>query len=75
MNPTRTSVWQDRSFQERAPHWGDFYIVSSQLVEEVADVLATPAVNTSTSPGPGRLLWPRSRPITPKMADRLTLIV
>jgi multiple sugar transport system substrate-binding protein len=45
MNPTRKSVWEDTSFQERASSWGDFATVARHLVDEVADVLVTPAVN------------------------------
>ncbi len=45
MNPTRKSIWEDSSFQERASGWGDFVGVAWQLVEDVADVLVTPAVN------------------------------
>ncbi len=45
MNPTRTSVWEDSGFQERAAGWGDFASVARQLVEDVGDVLVTPAVN------------------------------
>ena len=45
MNPTRASTWEDSSFQERAAHWGDFAGVARRLVEDVSDVLVTPAVN------------------------------
>lgn len=45
MNPTRASVWEDSSFQERAAAWGDFAGVARQLAENVSDVLVTPAVN------------------------------
>ena len=45
MNPTAASVWDDATFQERAEGWGDFVAVSRHLVENVAQVLVTPAVN------------------------------
>jgi len=44
-DPTRASTWEDSSFQERAAHWGDFAGVARRLVEDVSDVLVTPAVN------------------------------
>lgn len=45
MNPTRASVWNAPKFIERTQNWGDFYKVSRQLVEELGQVLVTPAVN------------------------------
>jgi len=45
MNPTRKSVWADARFRERASGWGDFAAVASKLIDDVADVLVTPAVN------------------------------
>jgi len=42
MNPTRRSVWDDPSFQEKAAGWGGFYDVARRLVEHDAFVLVTP---------------------------------
>jgi multiple sugar transport system substrate-binding protein len=42
MNPTRTSVWEDPGFRERAQAWGEFYDVARRLVEHEATVLVTP---------------------------------
>lgn len=45
MNPTRASVWNDPAFIKHTEPWGDFYKVSKKLVEELGQVLVTPAVN------------------------------
>jgi multiple sugar transport system substrate-binding protein len=45
MNPTRASVWDDPAFIQRTDQWGDFYKVSRRLVEELGQVLVTPAAN------------------------------
>ena len=45
MNPTRTSIWEDARFRERAAGWGGYYDVSRRLIETDAFVLVTPASN------------------------------
>jgi multiple sugar transport system substrate-binding protein len=45
MNPTRSSVWDHPRFKEFSSGWGSFADVSRLLVEEVGEVLVTPAVN------------------------------
>jgi multiple sugar transport system substrate-binding protein len=45
MNPTRASVWNDPAFVKMAEPWGDFYQVSRRLVENLGQVLVTPAGN------------------------------
>jgi multiple sugar transport system substrate-binding protein len=45
MNPTRASTWDDAGFQERGAGWGDFVPVSRRLIEDIAEVLVTPAPN------------------------------
>ncbi len=45
MNPTRASVWADGAFGDLAAGWGEFVSVARQLVDGVAGVLVTPAVN------------------------------
>jgi multiple sugar transport system substrate-binding protein len=45
MNPTRRSTWADPGFAERASQWHGFPGVAMELVNDLADVLVTPAVN------------------------------
>jgi len=45
MNPTRSSIWDHSRFREFSAPWGEFADVSRLLVEEVGEVLVTPAVN------------------------------
>ena len=45
MNPTRRSTWADPEFAERASQWHGFSGVAMELVNDLADVLVTPAVN------------------------------
>jgi multiple sugar transport system substrate-binding protein len=45
MNPTRSSVWDHPRFKEFSSGWRSFADVSRLLVEEVGEVLVTPAVN------------------------------
>jgi len=45
MNPTRVSIWDDPTFIQHTQSWGNFYPVSRQLVEELGQVLVTPAGN------------------------------
>jgi multiple sugar transport system substrate-binding protein len=45
MNPTRRGAWEDPAFVRRTSAWGDFYPVSRRLVEELGQVLVTPAAN------------------------------
>jgi len=45
MNPTRTSIWDDKQFRELASAWDGFYDVSRALIERDAFVLVTPATN------------------------------
>src|SRR6185312_15910560 len=39
MNPTRTSIWDDKQFRERAAAWSGYYDASRGLVEREASVL------------------------------------
>lgn len=45
MNPTRTSIWDDKQFRELASAWDGFYDVSRALIERDAFVLVTAATN------------------------------
>jgi multiple sugar transport system substrate-binding protein len=45
MNPTRRSTWADPEFAGRASQWHGFPGVAMELVNDLADVLVTPAVN------------------------------
>lgn len=45
MNPTRSSVWEDKRFQEYVADWGDFVKVSRNLAEEDGKILVTPSVH------------------------------
>jgi multiple sugar transport system substrate-binding protein len=45
MNPTRTSIWDDKSFRAHTTGWGAFYDVARTLIERDAFVLVTPASN------------------------------
>jgi multiple sugar transport system substrate-binding protein len=45
MNPTRRSTWADPQFAARASEWNEFSAVALTLVDELADVVVTPAVN------------------------------
>lgn len=45
MNPTRRSTWADPEFAQRARQWHGFPDVAMELVNDLADVLVTPAVN------------------------------
>jgi multiple sugar transport system substrate-binding protein len=45
MNPTRRSTWADPRFSQRASQWHEFPAVAMELVNDLADVLVTPAVN------------------------------
>jgi ABC-type glycerol-3-phosphate transport system substrate-binding protein len=42
MNPTRKSTWDDPGFQGLTAPWGDFAVVSRQLLDDHATVLVTP---------------------------------
>jgi multiple sugar transport system substrate-binding protein len=45
MNPTRRSTWADAEFAGRAGQWHEFREVAMTLVEDLGQVLVTPAVN------------------------------
>ena len=45
MNPTRRSTWADHGFAARASQWHGFPAVAMELVDELAEVRVTPAVN------------------------------
>ena len=45
MNPTRRSTWADPGFAARASQWHGFPAVAMELVDELAEVRVTPAVN------------------------------
>jgi multiple sugar transport system substrate-binding protein len=45
MNPTRRSTWSDPEFAARASQWHEFPDVAMELVNELGNVLVTPAVN------------------------------
>jgi multiple sugar transport system substrate-binding protein len=45
MNPTRRSTWTNPEFAARAAQWGDFPEVAMELVNNLGEVLVTPAVN------------------------------
>jgi multiple sugar transport system substrate-binding protein len=45
MNPTRRSTWADPEFAARAAEWGEFPEVAMELVNNLGNVLVTPAVN------------------------------
>jgi len=45
MNPTRRSTWADPEFAARAARWGEFPEVAMELVNNLGEVLVTPAVN------------------------------
>jgi multiple sugar transport system substrate-binding protein len=45
MNPTRRSSWADPEFAERAGEWHEFPAVAMELVNDLGEVLVTPALN------------------------------
>jgi multiple sugar transport system substrate-binding protein len=45
MNPTRRSTWADPEFIQRARQWHEFPDVAMELVNDLGEVLVTPAVN------------------------------
>jgi hypothetical protein len=45
MNPTRRSTWADPEFAARASEWHGFPEVAMELVNNLGNVLVTPAVN------------------------------
>jgi ABC-type glycerol-3-phosphate transport system substrate-binding protein len=45
MNPTRRSTWADPEFAARAGNWHEFPEVAMELVNNLGEVLVTPAVN------------------------------
>jgi multiple sugar transport system substrate-binding protein len=45
MNPTRRTTWADAEFAARAGQWHEFREVAMTLVEDLGQVLVTPAVN------------------------------